>query len=310
MLFHLLKEQPYIVDHANAQRTQLFSLAELDWSRQLAELFEVPVSALPMCVPILSDTKQAHGHLTESDIPLTAISGDQNAAIYSDAELDTDTALINIGSGAFILRPLGQYADSDSLLTGIRCSDSHSVQYLREATVNGAGSALTWLEDNHGVSDLWQQLPVWLDEIARPPVFLNTIGGLGSPWWRNDIGAVFLPCDNSQATLAAEAVAVIESIVFMLTVNLTLMQSEQPLNRLHISGGLSQLDGLCQRLSDLSRLPVQRTEQTESTSRGIARLAAGRPEQWCRQRTESFQPASSLPLEKRYQYFCENLKRP
>jgi len=55
-----------------------------------------------------------------------------------------------------------------------------------------------------------------------------------------------------------QAAAVIESIVFLLLENLARMQKAEPdLRRLRVSGGLAQLDGLCQRLADLSGLPLE-----------------------------------------------------
>ena len=35
LLFHLLENRPYAIDHSNAQRTQLFALDSLTWSEQL-----------------------------------------------------------------------------------------------------------------------------------------------------------------------------------------------------------------------------------------------------------------------------------
>ena len=44
------------------------------------------------------------------------------------------------------------------------------------------------------------------------------------------------------------------------------------LKQIVISGGLSVLQGLCQRLADLSGLQVIRPQQTEATAKGLAFL--------------------------------------
>jgi glycerol kinase len=312
LLFHILEEHPYIVDHTNAQRTQLFSIAELNWSARLAELFKVPLQTLPDCVPVLKHADTAHGKLVDTEIPVTAISGDQNAAFFDTGSLTSETALVNLGSGAFVLSLLPHYKTSEKQLSTIACSENSTVQYVREATINGAGSALEWLEKKYGVRGLWKQLPAWLNVIGpdgnrQPPLFINSIGGLGSPWWNNSIEPGFVIDDdlanNAEAEPASQAVAVIESIVFMICINLEIMQSEQTLSRLRVCGGLSQLDGLCQRLADLSALPVERLRLPEATARGIAWLAAGKPGNWSRADVEKFKPDNNACLRKRYAKF-------
>jgi len=316
LLFHLLDEHPYIVDHTNAQRTQLFDLNDLSWSPRLSRLFQVPNNTLPACVPVLSTKSSPHGTLLDTSIPVTAICGDQNAAIFGAGAFSSDSALVNLGSGAFILRLLKACRESEKLLNTIAFSDPHEVLYAREGTVNGAGSALDWLMDRHGISDILQQLPAWLDENKRPPVFINTIGGLGSPWWNRDIDAEFYVTPNmannegkhiSTPELPMQAVAVIESIVFLICNNLEIMQSEQPVSALRVSGGLSRLDGLCQKLADLSGLVVQRVTIKETTARGVAWLAAGQPENWSDVKFETFSPVNAGSMKERYAQFNKRL---
>ena len=112
LLFHILEEHPYIVDHTNAQRTQLFDLATLSWSTRLTELFNIPIQVLPDCVPVLKNTATAHGKLAGTEIPVSAVSGDQNAAIFGAGVLKPETALVNFGTGAFVLHLLTQYRAS------------------------------------------------------------------------------------------------------------------------------------------------------------------------------------------------------
>ena len=77
-----------------------------------------------------------------------------------------------------------------------------------------------------------------------------------------------------------KAVAVAESIVFLLNVNLERMGTPAPLAQLVVSGGLSAYAGLCQRLADLSALRVHRPIEREATARGIAYLLAEAPGGW------------------------------
>jgi len=106
-------------------------------------------------------------------------------------------------------------------------------------------------------------------------------------------------------------VAVIESILFLLQANIELMTALNPaVDRIRISGGLSRLDGLCQRLANLSGLNVERPVQVEATARGIAWQAAGCPDDWSAMDTgKLFTPEKDVPLAGRYKQFIEHLKQ-
>ena len=309
LLFSMLENKAYRIDYSNAQRTLLFELEALDWSKRLCDWFEVDASLLPECLPMCAD----YGTLMDTDIPVKAVCGDQNAAMFGLGRLGPETALVNIGSGAFVLRELDQLSHSTSQLTGIAYADEHQVAYMREATINGAGNALSWAEQQWHIDDLYEALPDWLSQVEQPPVFVNAIGGLGTPWMRGGLQSGFV--DSAEYTEAEKAVAVIESIVFLIQMNLELMLADAPLQQLRVSGGLSNLDGLCQKLCNLSGLPVERSDVTEATARGAAWLAAGRPQSWCRDgaaqdsQSTKFQPKHDESLYARYQLFRSGIER-
>lgn len=294
----------FCIDHSNAQRMQLMDTDTLDWSQRLCDWFRLPPDRLPACQPVISH----YGLLDGYDIPLTAVCGDQNAAWHGHRIDRQDCALINLGSGAFILARQPRGGDDPALLRSLSFSDAETAEWLLEGTVNGAGSALQWLAAQDGIDNLEERLPEWLQQITDPPVFLNSVGGLGSPWWHQLPEPVFLP-GNRQTSQAERAVAVVESIVFLLQCNLERMMRHTTINQLQVSGGLSQLDGLCQKLASLSGIPVMRHEDSEASARGVAWLAAGRPTDWLTRNTSpDFQPAPDIPLKDRYRHFIEALQ--
>ena len=138
-------------------------------------------------------------------------------------------------------------------------------------------------------------------------MFLNTVGGLGSPWWSRGPATGFLDVDDPETVAPDHAlVAVIESIAFMLCSNIELLREQCPsVRRIRISGGLSRLDGLCRRIASLSDLEVVRPAQIETTARGIAWLAAGGPDNWVSAGDAAhFEPQSMTELLRRYDRFC------
>lgn len=99
-------------------------------------------------------------------------------------------------------------------------------------------------------------------------------------------------------------VAVAESIVFLIQANLdSLAAAGAAPSRLRVSGGLARIDGLCQRLADLSGLATGRPAATEATARGIAWLAGQTPSDWPRPPEDIFEPRPNAPLRDRYRRF-------
>jgi len=304
LLFNLLKNKPCVIDHSNAHRSLLFNLKTLNWSDDLLTFFNIPRQILPKCRPVRSD----YGNLISNKIPVTAVCGDQSAAFFSQGNVDDDTAIINIGTGAFILATCHDIIKQSALLCGIAYSDADTQQYLLEGTVNGAGAALSWAQKKYPVDKLFESLPQWLQQITSPPVFINTIGGLGSPWWHSSVDAHFL--NDEQLNIPARYVSIIESIGFLIQHNLDHMQNFVSLKRLKVSGGLSQLDGLCQKIADLSQLTVERVTETEATARGAAWLAAGCPEKWRENDINELFTAEHNPgLVTRFQQFSDAIRR-
>jgi glycerol kinase len=303
LLQHLTGADTATVDHANASRTLLWNLERRDWDPWLCELFGVPAGLLPACRPICAD----HGRMVSGGFPVTAMNGDQTAALYAHGNPGEDTLLVNIGTGAFVLLPTGHTPRRHpDLLTGISRSNRTQGDYYLEGTVNGAGAAVQWAGQHIDLADWQTRLPRWLEAVTAPPVFLNSIGGLGSPWWRPGPAAGFLDCSDISTVPPAEAlVAVIESIAFMVGSNIELLRAQFPnVRRIHISGGLSRLDGLCRRIASLSGLEVVRPAQVETTARGIAWLAAGGPDSWVSAGDAAhFEPQSIPGLWRRYDRF-------
>ncbi len=114
------------------------------------------------------------------------------------------------------------------------------------------------------------------------------------------------PDGDDPALLAA----VVESIAFLLCVNLEALQRSAPLQRIRISGGLARNDYLCRCLASLSGLPVERPAVVEATARGVAYLAAGKPASWRDVSIDDrFEPSAAVELGTRYQRWRSEMSR-
>jgi glycerol kinase len=311
LLFRLLRERPLLVDPANAARTLLWELGQKDWSTQLLTLFGLQSirPSLPHCV----DSRHAFGQLEIAGhrLPLSVCNGDQSAALFAFGAPQPDTGYINLGSGAF-LQAVTTTAPRrpKQLLQSVVWSDGREALYAVEATVNGAGSALTAETAALGVDEqqLHAQLPHWLQQLSEVPLFLNGVSGLGSPFWLAEFPSAYVGAQAATATAEEKLVAVVESIVFLLQRNLQAMRQEGlELKRLQVTGGLATLDGLCQRLADVSGLMVTRPAEAEATARGLAFLLSGMSTAWLAVEVQDFAPQHNPSLMTRYQEWCQLL---
>lgn len=297
LLFRLLEPRAFLVDPANAGRSLLWNLEAQDWDKKLLALFGVPADCLPRCVR----TRHTFGalRLKGKPTPVQIVTGDQSAAVFAYGWPQPATAYINIGTGAFAQRLSARRPEHSKLLSSLAYSDGAERVYTIEGTVNGAGSALAWLaQAQPGIGDIERQLFDWLKQKDEPPLFLNGVSGLGSPYWVPNFESRFI----GDGAPWQRAVAVVESIVFLLQENLEALAAvDTPLSRIQVSGGLAAQDGLCQRLADLSRLPVYRPLEQEATARGLAYLLAGNPQAWSQAASGVwFHPEDNPALKARY----------
>ena len=307
LLFRLLHEHPLLVDPANASRTQLYDPANGTWSPELLELFGIPAACLPEPV----GTRHEFGHLGvgKQSVPLRICTGDQSTVPFAFGPARLDCAYVNLGTGAFIQCPLSEPIVAAPLLTSVIFSDTRRVVYTLEGTINGAGSALEWFSETQGV-DSQRMLTALTADAARelrPPLFLNGISGLGSPFWVPDFKTRFVGDGSAQERL----LALLESILFLIRVNLDEMQhAGTKLDRVVVTGGLAASDWLCQRLADLLSLSVHRYEELEATARGLGFLVADQAAEWrVAARVRLFAPAADSALLERFFAWLKEMKR-
>lgn len=315
------------VDPGHAQRTLLWNLEKNDWDDSLLALFNIPYTVLPECKfhnDHFGDLRLAH-----FKIPFSASARDQGASLFARGLPDKKACFVNIGTGAFIQRVSENLNAPDGLLVSPlwlphdkksksvaevsspvcyateltdefkgASQDSQKSLYAWEATVNGAASAISFIEQEAGVTITPEHINKALTlSPAHDGYFLNAVGGLSAPYWRTDLQSRF----SENLSAEEKILAWLESIIFQITVNVQLMNQLGNAQKMYISGGISKADGVCQKLADLLDVPVHRNENTDATLQGIAYMAAGFPKDWHQAAQEDiFQPQQNSSLLKRF----------
>ena len=124
------------------------------------------------------------------------------------------------------------------------------------------------------------------------PVFLNGVGGLGSPFWQPDFLSRFEdPPTESETTPTQKMQAVLESVLFLIQANLDELRaaSGEP-GEIVLTGGLPREPAFAQGLADLSGVEVAHPERAEATARGVAFLLSAELGRWPEERSRATPP--------------------
>ncbi|WP_027000030.1 glycerol kinase GlpK [Eisenibacter elegans] len=276
LLWKLTKGAIHATDYTNASRTMLFDIHQLQWDAQLLEIFQIPPEVLPQVY-----TSMHHfGDLAYdgSNIPITGIAGDQQAALFGQGCWEAGTAKNTYGTGCFMLMHTGEQAvrSTQGLITTLACSTGAKPQYALEGSIFIAGAAIQWLRDGLHL----------IDEAADSAYFAHkapedhgvyvvpAFAGLGAPYWDSYAkGAIFgLGRETGKEVLIR---ATLESLAYQTKDVLLAMEidAHTPLQMLRVDGGACANDLLMQFQADLLNTPVERPAMIESTAAGAAYLA-------------------------------------
>jgi glycerol kinase len=248
-----------------AARTLMLDLARNAWSPELLGHFGVPERVLPTVVP----TTRARLPL-ECGLALAATLSDQASAALAVFDPRRDTALVNLGTGAFVLRP-AERADlriPGYLLAPIFGAADGSCRYALEGTVNGAGPAV----------DACGPGPTELPESDPSPesFAVPDRSGLGSPYWRPEIGLTLSPAAERLSQEGQRRV-VLEGVLFRVRQILDDLSVDSRPERIVAGGGLTRDPAVGPALAALLERPVDLLLERESGLLGASRLAAGLP---------------------------------
>ena len=269
LLARLLAEHPVQVDDTLAQRTLLWSRESMEWDDWLLDRFGLSSGMLPK----VTRSYAPHGHLylAGSQVPLNLLMGDQNCVPFLDGTPDPDTLYINMGTGAFVLRPLREPIDDDRFQLTL-LDRGHESRWALEGSVHGAASAITWLERLERCSIGPERMEGLRERVPNPPLFINSIDGLGSPWWQPGPEPEFVGQHERHDT-DARLLAVVESIAFLIKACSDAMNEHVGApTRIVVSGGLSRSDPMCTLIADLLDIETVRLDCAEGTAMGL----------WCR----------------------------
>lgn len=279
LLWNLTGGKTHATDATNASRTLLLNLKKISWDSQILKLLKIPSEILPEVHPssFLFGKTSTFGPL-KAGIPISGLVGDQQGALYGQGCYRSGEMKNTYGTGCFLVLNEGKHyrTPSEGLLGTLACDADGKPAYALEGAVFIAGAALQWLRDGLGLIRKAGES----EKIARRlpdtggVVVIPAFTGLGAPYWNPNVrGAIFgLTRGTGREHLvkaALESIAYQTADVFEAMVRVV---GQKP-RFLKVDGGAAANNYLMQFQADLLGIPVLRSDRTESTAWGAAKLA-------------------------------------
>ena len=280
LLWRLTGGRVHATDLSNASRTLLFDIRRLAWDAELCRIVGVPEAMLPEVRPTACVFGETDPDLFGGSIPIGALAGDQQAAMFGQACLAAGDAKVTYGTGAFLLANTGPtpIGSAHGLLTTIlwQLGAGDAATYALEGSVFIAGAAVQWLRDGLGAVSRSDDIEVLAASVPDSDgvVFVPAFVGLGAPYWDPDARGLIVGLTRgttrahlARATLDAIACSVRDVIDAMTA------DSALPISELRVDGGAAANDLLMQLQADLCGVPIERPVVRETTAWGVAALA-------------------------------------
>ena len=264
----------HVTDVTNASRTMLMDLDTLDWSDRLLDAFGVPRQMVAEIVPSIGRVGVGSGPLP--GVPISAILGDQQAALFGQACYRPGEAKNTYGTGCFMLMNTGarKVKSTCGLLTtvGYQIEGADPI-FALEGSVAVTGSLVQWLRDNLGLittADEVEALAASVEDNGDV-YFVPAFSGLFAPHWRSDARGVITGLTRF-AGKGHLARAALEATAYQTREIVEAMQADSgvSLTELRVDGGMVVNELLMQFQSDILDVPVVRPLVSETTALGAA----------------------------------------
>jgi glycerol kinase len=283
LVYKLSRGASFVTDYTNASRTMLFNLARREWDDEMLAMLDVPRVMLPNAVSSrgpLGET--APGTIAPHAIPIAALIGDQQSALYGQGAVDAGDSKATYGTGAFLLMNTGDkiVPSKNRLLTTAALDAAGHPAYALEGSVFIAGAAVQWLRDELKVvrtaADTFTEARASLakNKDRSQPYVVPAFVGLGAPHWdANARGAII---GITRGTTRADIVrATLDSIAYQVRDVIVAMESDtgSPMSELRADGGATANRYLMQFQADILGKRVLRAKVSETTAMGAVMLA-------------------------------------
>jgi glycerol kinase len=306
LIWNLTCGEVHVTDVTNASRTLLFNIHSLEWDQELLNILNIPYNILPKIVSNSEFVAHINDGVLGQEIPITAIAGDQQSALFGQMCFNKGDVKNTYGTGCFSMMNTGSHIvkSSNKMLTTVAYQINGTTNYAIEGSVFIAGSLIQWLRDGLGIISKANEIELLAESESTNGglTLIPALTGLGAPYWNPDAkGAIFGITRNTSKGHIARAA--LESIAIRTYEIILCMEKDANIefSSLKVDGGASKNNLLMQIQSDLLQKEVIRPMITECTALGVAFMSGLSSGYWSsiedlkklNKKNDTFQPKES-----------------
>ena len=305
LIYKLTGGKSFYTDPSNASRTMLFNIQEMKYDKELLDIFGIEEWMLPTVLNSDGDFGHTDKDLFGYEIPIHAVLGDQQAALFGQCCFKEGDLKVTYGTGGFLLINIGeQFKIDQNFLTtiawnidpdrSIACRSpakqgeraslmaGNTPTYAFEGSTFICGAIIQWLRDGLGIiKDSSETEKIAISINSNDGVYMvPALTGLGSPYWDQNARGTIIGLTRA-STKAHLVRAAVESMAYQIADLILPIKDKLPKDTfIKVDGGASKNNFLLQFQADLLQMPVTRSAQTEATALGVAYLAGLKSGLW------------------------------
>lgn len=278
----------FLSEPSNASRTLLYDLDAHDWSLEMCELIGVDPGHLAELRASGDDFGVVDARVLPAlaGVPISAVLGDQQAALFGQAGFSPGLVKVTYGTGAFVLvnagdeRPLTR----EGLLSTVAWDLGGNVgtTYALEGSAFVAGAAIQWFRDELGLIERSDQLEALANSVddSGGVYLVPAFSGLGSPFWKPSARGTLVGLTGASGR-GHLARALVEALAFQVrAITDAFADAHVRVREIRADGGAAAMDLLLELQARHSRCLVRRSRSVEATARGAASLAGWVQGRW------------------------------
>jgi len=274
-LWNLTGRQVHATDISNASRTMLMNLDTGDWDESLLELFAIPRQIMPTIQPSMGMFGKSDRSVINAEISITAIFGDQQAALFAHGCDRPGLVKCTYGTGCFIVAQTGTGVtrSQNRLLSTVAWSTNEQTNYALEGAIFTTGASIQWLRDGIRLIDNAAETEDLCNQVkdTNGVYFVPALSGLGAPHWDMKARGAFMGITGG-VKREHMVRAVLEAIAYQVkeVVDAVNKDSDSPVILLKIDGGAAQNNFLTQFQADVLGITLERPKVLDATAQGAA----------------------------------------
>jgi len=276
LIWKLTNGKSFITDPANAVSSFLWNPMSGEWMPETASIIQFPVERLAQLVSSSEVYGVTDKDLFDVEIPIAALTGDQQAAMYGHLATERGEGKASYGTSVMVDVNTGtDWIETENSFPLALWRLNGEDTFCLEGQVVTAGASINWAKEMNIFEDIKEvSMEDNLPE-AGGVYFVPALQGLGAPYMDTSIKGGIIGL--TRATKRQHVVkAILEAIAFRTKQVVELLRDqvdEDAFPTLQVDGGMSTNDYFMQLQADILGINVERHSTEQVTSLGIAYLA-------------------------------------